>query len=532
MMISRSNTFLEIGACSFAGLLLMVLPAMVVVAASPETWEDRDRFPEAYSILTSDRLMFPDDVSDWSLKIDSKHQLFVDDYVISEIEQLTRTFHQPVKHPGNPLMVGHPTVLFDDAQGLFRMWNRGQHFTSADGVHWDKTDLGPEGDSQPQIVMYNPDVPEEEGRYKAIRIRKSRREGEEPSGRYAFLYHSRDGLHWERRPEYPVLRQTVNHMMPSEFRPNGAGKGRPTQRQNPDHIHSDAMGDTTTFRYDPVLKRYIYDGKFKLYFPKDKFKQLGIVPEKIKPFIRLRTFSESEDMIHWSQPRIMMFPDRLDPPDRQFYEHEGFAYESMWMGIVRTMQIQPVGWKQTDMQLTYSRDGRHWSRPRHREPFIPLGDPDGWEPDYSGPSATAPILFGEELYFYYFGSRHFTRDKISFKDFRTYVGLAKLRRDGFASLDAGNTPGQLITRPLQFQGKTLFVNAVVEKDGWVKSAILSRNSQPISEYALEDSMPLTKDTTQGQMTWNAKANIALSGDDHLRIQFQLKNAKLYSFWIE
>ena len=47
---------------------------------------DRDHFPEACSILTSDRVMLPDDVSDWPLKIDSTHQWFIDDYLISEIK--------------------------------------------------------------------------------------------------------------------------------------------------------------------------------------------------------------------------------------------------------------------------------------------------------------------------------------------------------------------------------------------------------------------------------------------------------------
>src|SRR2546426_11227408 len=38
------------------------------------------------------------------------------------------------------------------------------------------------------------------------------------------------------------------------------------------------------------------------------------------------------------------------------------------------------------------------------------------------------------------------------------TGLATLRRDGFASMDAGETGGTLTTRPVRFSGKHLFVN--------------------------------------------------------------------------
>ena len=50
---------------------------------SANPYIDRDRFPEAYSILTSEHIMFPDKVSNLPIKIDSKRQLFIDDYMIA-----------------------------------------------------------------------------------------------------------------------------------------------------------------------------------------------------------------------------------------------------------------------------------------------------------------------------------------------------------------------------------------------------------------------------------------------------------------
>ncbi|MCD6394027.1 MAG: hypothetical protein J7M40_11030 [Planctomycetes bacterium] len=514
----KKRTSLEVCAYSFICLLLLILPAMMVRAESPQgpdSWVDRDRFPEAYSILTSDRILFPGDVSDWPLKIDSTHQLFVDDFLISEIEHLTRQFHQPVKHPGNPLMPGVPVaVLYDNKSGKFRMWYSMNYAESTDGIHWRRPNLGPQGNrifNSPGEVrgfIFNPDATDPQRRYEAVIEKRANEKINEKGGFYA--YRSADGLHWKESFKRPILKRTYSYMNPGPFWAKG-------------------VGDTCIFRYDPVLKKYICDTKFNLYFPKEKIKQLGIVQE-LKPRLRLRAFMESDDLVHWSRERFLMFPDRLDPPDRQFYGHIGFVYESMWVGMIRTLCVIPKGFKQVDIQLSYSRDGRHWSRPRQRKPFIPLGTDDSWDADYLGPVKIKPALVGNELWFYYFGARNANREDV--KNWSFGIGLAKLRRDGFASLNAGQTPGQIVTRPMTFKGEGLFVNAEVADGGWVKAAVLSRDSEPIESYTLDDSIALTRDTTKGRMAWKSNKELVPPGEDHLRILFRMKNARLYSFWID
>lgn len=183
-------------------------------------------FSRAYSILTSDRVMFPDDVSDWPMKIDTTHPLFVDDHVISEIEGLSRQFHQPAKYPKPLMHGGYVAVLYDAAAGQFPMWNDARYFTSKDGIRWEAPKLGPDGNmlikgaGNLRGFLYNPDLPDAEGRYKAVFERRFTSEEEEPGGFY--LYHSRDGLKWEQRPKRPILQRTVNCMLPCEFRPAGA----------------------------------------------------------------------------------------------------------------------------------------------------------------------------------------------------------------------------------------------------------------------------------------------------------------------
>ena len=48
------------------------------------------------------------------------------------------------------------------------------------------------------------------------------------------------------------------------------------------------------------------------------------------------------------------------------------------------------------MELTASRDGRHWTRVGARDEIVPLGSESEWDPDYHDPSGD-PILVGNEL---------------------------------------------------------------------------------------------------------------------------------------
>ena len=54
-----------------------------------------------------------------------------------------------------------------------------------------------------------------------------------------------------------------------------------------------------------------------------------------------------------------------------------------------------------------------------------------------------------------------------------------LRRDGFASMDAGDEDGTLTTRPVTFRGKHLFVNVAAE-GGELRAEVLDEDGQVIA----------------------------------------------------
>jgi len=511
---------------SVAILVAVLCPAVVRSAGADDgraagTTTDRGLFPKAYGILSNEKLMYPVDMSDWPLKIDSTHQLFVDDYLLAAVRNVQRTIHQAKKFRGNPIMSKHtawdgagpvfPIVLRDEQSEKFRMWYAGRvrydlpdgtsvrfpalYAESDDGIDWTRPELGLHafnGSKANNIVipagnLWGLHIDRQESnpkrRYKAVVWHEPEyvpREG-------YFLYTSPDGIHWKRETREPIALSLHGYTMPQT-----------------------GIGDTTLFRWDRHLKKYIGDVKFVL-----------------PPKMRVRGLMESDDLIHWTRPRMTIYPDALDDADTQIYAQNSFCYESMWLGYLRVMHSErSKGYKQTTVELTASRDGRHWQRVGDRTEIIPLGTEAEWDTDYHDP-LWEPVRVGEELWIYY-RSGKLRRDRMRRYD----MGLAKLRRDGFVSLDAGPVTGTVLTRPLSISGQRLYVNANIRPGGSVTVSVLSRNRESIAGYSATECVPLSEGSTRASIRWQSADKLKLNQHQHVRLRFQLQHAELYAFWIE
>ena len=506
-----------------------VIPAVEAGDPLPEGWHvDRSLYPKAYGILDNQKLMEPVDMSDWPAKIDGTRQLFVDDCLVAKMENLQRELHHPVKHPENPLLVGDKPwegatdegvggVVFqivrrDEESGLFRMWYAGYvpyklssgvrvrfpglYAESKDGIVWEKPNLGLhefKGSKENNIVLpagnlfgliVEPNDPNPNRRYKGIVWHEPPyvpREG-------YFLYTSPDGIHWTRETQDPIALSLNGYTMPQS-----------------------GIGDTSIFRWDSHLEKYVCDSKF-------------VLPGKF----RCRGIMESDDLWHWSPPRMTLYPDSLDHPDSQVYGHLSFCYESMWLGFLRMMHTH-VGWKQTTCELTCSRDGRNWSRAGERGEFLTLGTRDEWDADYHD-ACWDPIRVDDELWIYYRSLNRQPTEKTP--KVGHAIGLAKLRRDGFVSLNAGEEIGSVTTRPLTFTGARLHVNAEVANGGAIRAALLTRASEPVSGYGLEDCTPLQAGGLDVPVSWGTGNQLPPPEEGPARFVFELKNAKVYSFWVD
>jgi hypothetical protein len=111
------------------------------------------------------------------------------------------------------------------------------------------------------------------------------------------------------------------------------------------------------------------------------------------------------------------------------------------------------------------------------------------------------------------------------------TGLAFLRRDGFASMQAGDDEGTLTTRPVRFLGKFLFVNAAIEEGGKLEVEILDREGRLMPQFQRQTCHPIQDDKTLIPVKWNDVADLSSIVDQPVRFRFHLKRGALYSFWV-
>ena len=110
------------------------------------------------------------------------------------------------------------------------------------------------------------------------------------------------------------------------------------------------------------------------------------------------------------------------------------------------------------------------------------------------------------------------------------MGLAVLRRDGFASMRAGNAGGALTTRPLRFNGSQLFVN-VAAASGELRAEILDAQGAVALECSAANCEPVRVDSTIVRVRWKGVEELSRLHGLPVRFRFQLRDAALYSFWV-
>jgi hypothetical protein len=424
------------------------------------------------------------------IPIDVGRQLFMDDFLI-ESTTLTRTFHLATPHAGNPVMkpdqpaeqegkapMAMPFsdgVWFDPADRLFKMWymagygRQTAYATSRDGLHWEKPAL----DVKPGTNVVQKDARDSstvwmdlEERDPERRFKMWRAHSEEK--RFGLSLHfSADGIHWQPRA-----------------------------------LRTGSIGDRTTVFWNPFRKVWAYSIRHGWGVP------------------RARRYWEVKDLLagpQWTQlieAPMWTGSDRLDPPrddlqeTPQLYNLDAVAYESVMLGLFtiwRGDKNTPPGRpKPNSIFLGFSRDGYHWDRP-DRHAFIPVSEKEGdWNWGNVQSVGGGCLVVGDRLWFYFSGRAGVSP---AMRDGNGATGLAFLRRDGFASIEAKADGGVLTTRPLRFSGKHLFVNLAAPQ-GELRAEILDREGKVIAPFTLENSNPIRADKTSQPMTWQGAADLA------------------------
>ena len=469
-------------------------------------------------------LVSPPDV----IPIDVGRQLFVDDFLIAATT-LTRTYHLAKYHPASPVlkpeqpwemknpdhaaaMVFSDGVWYDPKDALFKMWYMvGEsastaYATSRDGIRWNKpsldvvppTNIVQPGGRDSSTVWLDLEETDPARRFKMFRVIGAG--GADPVtdwNNWAMAIHfSADGIHW----------------------------GEPVAK-------SGRLVDRSTVFWNPFRKVWVYSIRHVY--------KVGDAVDKRYGFARRRSYVEGPDVLaaaRWdvNQPLRWTDVDRLDPQrddlkiKPQLYNLDAVAYESLMVGLFTIWRGQPADrQKPNNVVLGYSRDGWHWSRPDRRA-FCPVSDKQGeWNANNVQSAGGGFLVVGDELYFYVSGRSGRPGGN---KAGTCTTGLATLRRDGFASMDAGESPGTLTTRPVRFTGKHLFVN-VADLKGELRVETLNQAGQVIARFTAENCLPVTTDKTLEPVRWRGVDDLSSLAGQSVRFRFHLKNGKLYAFWV-
>jgi len=452
------------------------------------------------------------------IPIDVGRQLFVDDFLIEQTT-LKRTFHCAEYHPSNPVLTASRPweydggsfkaapfsdgVWYDPLDGKIKLWYSGGrnasccYAESKDGIHWEK----PELDIQPgtNIVMM-----------------------ESRDSNTVWLDHE-EGDPTRRFKMFPTMRREGWHLG-VRFSPDGIHWTEPMAL-------SGAVGDRTTVFFNPFRKVWVWSLRDH---PPRKRNYL----EHTDPLVgnTLACRSGAAGIVPW------VGADRLDPHnpnpafsdiEPQLYNLDAVAYESVMLGLFSVWQgpendeMRRLGIrKRNDVLLGFSRDGFHWDRPDRRR-FISCNSVEGaWNWGNVQSAGGGCLVVGDKLYFYVSGrplNPPPGPGNIS-------TGLAILRRDGFASMDAGQTAGTLTTQVLRFSGKHLFVNVDADQ-GELRVEALDQEHQPIAPFTQAACLPISVDRTLMEVKWQGVKDMSVLSGKLVRFRFHLRNGALYSFWV-
>ncbi len=468
------------------------------------------------------------------IDIGARREMFVDDYVIDTLDNVTHKMHHPTRRETvftfdqawEPYS-GYVTVL--KHEDTFKMYYNARprvvpgvhrytcYAESDDGIKWTRPDLGIleiNGSKQNNVLLsdgsfshnFTPFIDnrpgvDPEARYKAVA-------GDYGSGGlYAFA--SADGIHWRTLKDEPVVVNSKEAISP------------PFDSQN------------TVFWSET-------EGQYVCYYR--AWNEYGF---------RSISRSTSDDFIQWSSPTEMKFMHQGRPAPMEHLYTNGclpyFRAPHIYIGIpyryvenrnrVGKEEALSQGFEEwfydirsdilTDGLLISSRGGDIFQR-TFLEAFIrpPMGTRHwlgyGLTPCYG------IVQTGEgEMSIYAGGQRGFPNLTLS-----RYT----LRLDGVASINAPYSVGSMTTKPLLFAGSKLMLNYSTSAAGSISVEFQDEHGHPIGPLSLQHSIPMFGNEIQEEVKWSkskdSTVSLKIMNGLPIRIKFIMQDADLYSFKFE
>lgn len=451
--------------------------------------------------------------ADEPVAIGTRLELLVDDFLIAHRQNAEFRLHAPVKapRPKSPLPVRHMMTVIKDGD-LFRAWYRGSdpayqgephsgnpgemvHYAeSRDGHEWTFPNLGlheVNGTRDNNVILARlppfctnfmpfldtrPNVDPAE-RYKALAgyPGPGDKRGLDEPGHGLFAFVSPDGLRWTQKNEAIRYRPEWRHAFDS---PNVSFWSEAEQC------------------YVCYFRTWTEDRR------------------------RSVSRATSPDFVTWSEP-VAMNPNL---PGEHLYTsmtapyfrapHFYLATPTRFIpGRGNAPQYDQKDLNVTDVLFMSTRASSERFDRTFTEAFIRPGlDPERWGNRANYLALNLLPTGPHELSLY-----HRSGDR--------YV----LRTDGFISLHTGSQEGEMLTRPLLFEGTQLVLNHSTSAAGGIRVEIQDASGQPLPGFRLKDAVTLYGDSIGEAVRWQNDPDLAALAGTPVRLRFVMTEADLFSF---
>lgn len=476
----------------------------------------------------------PTAIIDGVIQAGSDKQLLIDDFIIAEQSGLTRRLHSFKKHPRNPVFHAQQpweegwadpfmsTVIYDRDERCFKMWYRcgprhslKAYAVSEDGVHWERPDiaqtkwaehdhhnlLGFEG----QIATWKKPgnnvqfFPEATGADRFLSLFY------QPPTKDFAISRSADGVNW----------------------------------QQPQSVRA-AHGDVVSLIWNPAQENY-------LFFPKYKREHDGFVRrsfaattiEKVdSPFTANFPFlagHRDDALVADGACRAYgsLLPNTLRLADfhSEIYSVTAIPYESVVVALYDLWPVHGSAEGPLDMPMKISRDMKTWTDVDYPRRALEIGQFGEWDSGmvYGG---NTMLVVDDQLLLYYLGANmgHCTRVLPTTKPYHSVgVGLATLRLDGFASLQAGKKPGEFTTKPMRIAGDRLEINGRCQEGGSIRVELLDAEGKPRPGFSIDDCDPFEGDSIRHTVTWNGNPALPNNLSKQVSLRLVIASGDAYSF---
>ena len=459
------------------------------------------------------------------LAVGENRELFVDRHLIDSITGARLMLHEPCDR-GNVFAFDKPwegrfcaycTMIHDG--NIYRLYYRGKPAAtpdgrneatcvaeSDDGIHWTRPILGLvefDGSRSNNIIQSvnnlshnfspmldaNPAASPDQ-RYKALC-------GTMATGLFAFT--SPDGLHWKKLQNTPVFND-------KEVRRLG-GSGFDSQN--------------VAF-WSTAEKRYL------MFFRVNK------------NHIRRIARAESEDFLHWTNAMVMEYVGEDGKPtviehlyinQTQPYFRASQIYVSTAARFMpgrqvisdeeaRAIHVDPHYFHDTsDAIFMTSRGGNIYNR-TFLSSFIRAGiGANNWVSRTTYPALNVVQTGPTEMSVY--ANQDYAQPT-------AHLERYSLRLDGFASVHAPYSGGEMVTKPLIFDGNRLLLNFATSAAGGIRVEIQNAEGKPLPGFSLADSVETIGNEIERAVRWKGGRDVSALAGQPIRLRFLLKDADLYA----